>query len=77
MDLQKPKIDLRKMDFVNCDKCGSKEFKEITYLKKVPKLLTGSIDDTIVPFPTYACLSCGHVNKELNPFDIDSPQLEL
>jgi hypothetical protein len=26
-------------------------------LKKVPKILTGSPEDTIVPFPTYMCNS--------------------
>jgi uncharacterized Zn finger protein len=77
MQLEKPKINLRDMDFIVCDKCGHNEFKEITYLKRVPKLLTGSPDDTVVPFPTYACLACGHVNEELNPFHTESPKLEL
>lgn len=77
MELQKPRINLREMDFVKCEKCEFDQFKEVTYLKKVPKLLTGSEDDTIVPFPTYACIKCGHINDELNPFHVDSPKLEL
>jgi len=48
MQLEKPKINLRDMDFIVCDKCNHNEFKEITYLKRVPKLLTGSPDDTVV-----------------------------
>jgi hypothetical protein len=46
-------------------------------LKKVPALMTGSPQDTIVPFPTYACKDCGHVNDELNPFFEDTPKIEL
>jgi hypothetical protein len=37
-------------------------------LKKVPKLLTGSHEDTIVPFPTYMCNECGHVNGDFELF---------
>lgn len=77
MELQKPKIDLRQMDFVTCDDCGCKKFKEVTFLKRVPKLMLGSTEDTIVPFPTYACIDCGHINNELNPFEGNSSQLEL
>jgi hypothetical protein len=38
-------------------------------LKKVPKLLTGSQEDTIVPFPTYMCNDCGNVNEDFKLFD--------
>jgi len=48
-DIIKPRIDLRQQQTVKCEKCESKFFKEITMLKKVPKLLTGSPEDTLVP----------------------------
>jgi hypothetical protein len=48
----------------------------VIYIKKVSKLLTGSAEDTIVPFPIYKCDSCGHVNKGFNPFD-DSEQPKI
>ena len=54
----KPKIDLRIQPTIICEECGSKFFKEVSMLKKVPKLLTGSHEDTIVPFPTYMFNSC-------------------
>ena len=50
MELEKPRINLREMDFIVCDSCGFDQFKEITYLKRVPKLLTGSSDDTVICF---------------------------
>jgi uncharacterized Zn finger protein len=68
-EIIRPKIDLRQQETVKCEKCESTYFKEITLLKKVSKLLTGSHEDTIVPFPTYMCNDCGHVNKDLQLFD--------
>jgi hypothetical protein len=65
----RPKIDLKKQETVICEKCEGKFFKEIVLIKKVPKLLTGSHEDTLVPFPTYMCNGCGHVNKDFELFD--------
>jgi hypothetical protein len=31
--------------------------------------MTGSSEDTTVPFPIYKCDSCGHINKGFNPFE--------
>lgn len=68
MESVKPKIDLREQPTVSCEKCGSNFFKEVTMLKKVSKILTGSSEDTIVPFPTYMCNDCGNVNDEFKLF---------
>ena len=67
-EIIKPRIDLRQQVTIKCEKCESKFFKEVTMLKKVPKLLTGSSEDTLVPFPTYMCTECGHVNEEFELF---------
>jgi len=67
-DIIKPRIDLKQQETVKCKECGSKYFKEVTMIKKVPKLLTGSQEDTIVPFPTYMCNSCGFVNEDFELF---------
>ena len=64
----RPKINLREQPTILCEECGSKFFKEVSMLKKVPKLLTGSHEDTIVPFPTYMCNECGYVNKDFELF---------
>jgi uncharacterized Zn finger protein len=68
-DILKPKIDLKKQPTVECEKCSSKYFKEVVLIKKVSKLMTGSFDDTLVPFPTYRCDDCGHVNADFVLFD--------
>ncbi len=48
------------------------EGKEVTLIKKVPALMTGSKEDTLVPFPTYRCDDCGHVNPDFALFDEDN-----
>ena len=68
LDIGKPKIDLRAQPTVTCDSCDSEFFKEVVILKRVSKLLTATQKDTDVPFPIYMCNSCGHVNKDQNPF---------
>jgi uncharacterized Zn finger protein len=74
MDLQKPKLNLKDSETITCEVCGSIYFREVIYIKKVSKLLTGSPEDTIVPFPIYKCDSCGNVNEGFNPFE-DKPSL--
>jgi len=71
MDLSKPKvnIDLKEQPSVVCEKCEGVYFREVTMIKKVSKLLTGSGQDTIVPLPTYMCDGCGHVNEEFKIFE--------
>jgi len=69
MSLTQPKIDLREQPTILCERCGSSYFKESLILKKVSKILTGSMEDTLVPFPVYRCDDCGHVNETFNPFE--------
>ena len=69
MDNTQMKIDLRTQPTVACEGCGSEFFVEVTMIKKVSKLYTGSSEDTIVPFPTYRCADCGHVNEEFKIFE--------
>jgi hypothetical protein len=68
-EIIKPKIDLRQQPTVECESCKSIFFKEVVILKKVSKILTGGSEDTIVPFPTYACLKCDFINKDFKLFD--------
>jgi hypothetical protein len=67
-DIIRPKIDLKQQETIKCEKCNSKYFKEVVLLKKIPKLLTGSPEDNIVPFPTYMCNDCGNVNYDFELF---------
>jgi hypothetical protein len=69
MELQQPKINLRDQETIKCEACGSIYFREVIYLKKVSRMLTGAPEDTTVPFPIYKCDDCDHINKGFNPFE--------
>jgi predicted nucleic acid-binding Zn ribbon protein len=69
LDIGKPKIDLREQPTIICENCQGEYFKEVVILKKVSRLLTGASDDSIVPFPTYKCDVCAHVNQDFRLFD--------
>ena len=47
-----------------CESCQNPTFIEVTYLRKVSRLLTGRPDDSLMPVPTFACSNCGSVNEE-------------
>lgn len=68
-DLLKPTVDLKKQPTVECESCKSIYFEEVVLIKKVNKLLTGTSNDTLVPFPTYRCADCKHVNEDFKIFD--------
>jgi hypothetical protein len=75
MDELKPKINLRYCDTFKCENCEGIYFKEVIYLKRVSGILTGSSEDTTVPFPIYKCENCGHINKGFNPFEENEKQV--
>ena len=75
MQLDKPRVNLRECDTVKCENCGGIYFREVILLKRVPALMTGSAEDTNVPFSVTKCDSCGHVNKGFNPFEEETKSL--
>ena len=65
------KISLRDQPTLKCEKCEGIIFREVVLIKKVSKLLTGSTEDTLVPFPTYVCDGCGHMYEDFKIIDND------
>ena len=65
------KISLRDQPTLKCETCEGIIFREVVLIKKVSKLLTGSTEDTLVPFPTYVCDGCGYMNEEFKIIDND------
>jgi predicted Zn-ribbon and HTH transcriptional regulator len=59
-----------------CQSCQNPTFIEVTYLRKISKILTGNKDDTLIPVPTFACSKCGCVNDEFK-LNEPSPILQL
>ena len=76
-ELVKPQVNLKDQPTVTCESCGGTHFKEIVLIKKVSRLLTGTANDTLVPFPTYKCDQCGHMNEDFDLFrDEDKPKIQ-
>ena len=61
---QQPQIKLEQTTAFECEECQSDIFKEVLFLRKASKFITKSVNDSIVPIPTFACAKCNHVNKE-------------
>lgn len=54
-----------------CSSCGSRFFRDVVYVYKVSRIVTGTPDDAYVPIKTLACDACGNVNEE---FDMQKQQ---
>ena len=62
-------INLREQPTIKCEKCESMFFEQVFQLKKVSKILTGSSEDTVVPFDLWRCADCKHINEEFKLFE--------
>lgn len=74
-NLNSPRINIKDAETIKCENCEGIYFREVTYLKRVSYLQTGSSQDTVVPFPIYKCDNCGHINKGFNPFEEKEKQI--
>jgi hypothetical protein len=60
-------IDPKNTTAIKCEKCECETFREVVFIRKASKLLTGQATDSVMPIPTFQCSSCGHINKEFTP----------
>lgn len=49
---------------LTCENCGGIFFKQSLVLRKVSKVLTGTPQDQIIPFPLFRCDDCGQPISE-------------
>lgn len=63
-------VDLSSAVDIVCESCGSKQFREVAFIKRVSPLVSPSGKEMIVPVGTFACAECNHVNKEFDPFAV-------
>jgi len=60
-------VQLDKTTPVVCESCGNPTFKEVLFIRKVSKFISGTAQDGIIPIPTFACAECGNINDEFKP----------
>ena len=61
----KTNIDIKQTAPIACE-CGSEVFIPAMKFRRVPKLLTGSKEDTFLPVQVMMCVSCGIIPKEFD-----------
>lgn len=61
-------VDLSMAVDVVCESCGSKQFREVVFIKKVSALVSPTGKEMIVPVGTFSCAACNHVNTQFDPF---------
>ena len=54
-------LNPRDLEDVTCDKCGNYTFVEVTLMKRVSPILTGTGQEAFVPMAAYACAACNHI----------------
>ena len=66
----KPQVDISTSKPMVCSECGYDVFIPGTKIRKISKLITGTPQDMIIPIDVFLCGSCGEVNQELLPQQI-------
>ena len=59
-----PKLRAQDLENIVCENCGGRFFRQVHGFKRVPKLLSQSGKEEIIPIPTFRCDDCGHINDE-------------
>ena len=63
-------IDIKQTTELKCEECDHHIFTEGFMIRKASKLLTGAVNDTIIPIPVMMCAKCGHVNNIFKPKEL-------
>ena len=65
-------VDINQTTPVLCDECNGTYFEQALVIRKASGLLTGQPKPSYIPIPVFKCTSCGHVNGEFIPKEIQS-----
>jgi exonuclease I len=63
---QGPQVDITATTEVLCE-CGNNTFKEVMYIRKESRLMSGLPEDRIVPLQLIACDKCGILVENFIP----------
>ena len=64
-------LDINQTKGVICDECGGNFFQQAVHIRKASGILTGTGKASYIPIPVFACLSCGNVNAEFMPKEVE------
>ena len=66
------KLNIKDTTAITCESknCHSTVFEQAFYIRKASKILTGALQDKIIPIPIFKCAECGHVNEIFKPKEL-------
>jgi len=67
---QQPNVDLSASTPYVCDECGHDTFQTVFKLRTISAMMSPSGEEMLVPIQAFACVKCGHINKEFLPKDL-------
>ena len=64
---QGPRVDISATSPLVCVCCGNETFKEVMYMRKESRLMSGLPTDRLVPIQLIACAKCGELVEDFIP----------
>lgn len=64
--------DLANAKDLTCDECGGRVFNNVFVIKHISALASPNGREINAPIPTFACVSCKHINKSFLPPEASS-----
>ena len=68
-NMPRPGLNYSSTDPIKCEECDSEVFQPAMLLRKLSALVSPSGKETIIPVQIFACIKCGHVNKDMYPIE--------
>ena len=66
LEQQGPRVDISATSPLVCE-CGNETFKEVMYMRKESRLMSGLPTDRLVPIQLIACGKCGELVEDFIP----------
>jgi len=63
LEQQGPRVDISATTALVCE-CGNQSFKDVMYLRKESRLMSGLPEDRLVPIQLIACDKCGELVED-------------
>ena len=60
-------IDFSQTTAEICEECGIDTFVQVYQMRKLSALLSPTGQETMIPIQAFACVKCGHINKDFLP----------
>ena len=67
---QQQNVDLSASRPYVCEACGHDTFQTVFKLRTISAIASPSGEEMLVPIQAFACVKCGHINKEFLPKDL-------